>query len=90
MVVEFRLRLTLSSDEDNVRLWTTDFAVPISKMTALISETNDDLNALRFRDCFSVLDHVLDGNYHFLLLYNSGEYAKMKAVVDRMVERAIN
>lgn len=73
-----------------MRLWTTDFAVPISKMTALISETNDDLNALGFRDCFSVLDHVGDGNYHFLLLYNSGEYAKMKAVVDRMVERAIN
>lgn len=76
-------------NKDDVQLWTTDFAVPISKMANLINETNDDLNLLGFRDRFSVLGHVGDGNCHFLLIYNSKDYSKTKEVVDRMVERAI-
>ncbi|OBA22347.1 FAD-binding domain-containing protein [Metschnikowia bicuspidata var. bicuspidata NRRL YB-4993] len=77
-------------DKNDVQLWTTDFAVPISKMAQLIDETNADLIALGFQNRFSVLGHVGDGNCHFLLLYNSKDYHKTKAVVDRMVERAIH
>lgn len=78
------------ANKNDVQVWTTDFAVPISKMADLINQTNDDLNLLGFRDRFSVLGHIGDGNCHFLLLYNSKDYAKVKEVVDRMVERAIN
>lgn len=77
-------------DKKDVQIWTTDFAVPISQMARLIDETNEDLLALGFRDRFSVMGHVGDGNCHFLVLYNSKDYAKTKAVVDRMVERAIS
>lgn len=80
---------TVLEDKDDVQLWTTDFAVPISKMANLINETNDDLNALGFKNRFSVLGHIGDGNCHFLVLYNSKDYMKAKEVVDRMVERAI-
>lgn len=80
---------TVLEDKNDVQLWTTDFAVPISKMANLINETNDDLNALGFKDRFSVLGHIGDGNCHFLLLYNSKDYLKAKEVVDRMVDRAI-
>lgn len=76
-------------DKNDVQIWTTDFAVPISKLTAIINETNDDLNALGFAGKFSVLGHVGDGNCHFLVLYNTKDYGKAKAVVDRMVDRAI-
>ncbi|QBM90089.1 D-lactate dehydrogenase cytochrome [Metschnikowia aff. pulcherrima] len=76
-------------DKNDVQIWTTDFAVPISKMAQLIDETNDDLIKLGFKDRFSVLGHVGDGNCHFLLLYNSKDYGKTKAVVDRMVGRAL-
>lgn len=76
-------------DKNDVQIWTTDFAVPISRMADLINATNDDLNALGFRGRFSVLGHVGDGNCHFLLLYNQKDYARAKSVVDRMVERTI-
>lgn len=80
---------TVLEDKNDVQLWTTDFAVPISRMATLINETNDDLNLLGFRNRFSVLGHIGDGNCHFLLIYNSKDYAKTKEVVDRMVERAL-
>lgn len=76
-------------DKDDVQLWTTDFAVPISKMADLINETNDDLNSGIFKNRFSILGHVGDGNCHFLLLYNSKNYKEAKKYVDRMVDRAL-
>lgn len=80
---------TVLEDKNDVQLWTTDFAVPISKMATLINDTNDDLNKLGFKDRFSVLGHIGDGNCHFLLIYNSKDYHKAKTVVDRMVDRAL-
>lgn len=76
-------------DKNDVQIWTTDFAVPISKMATLIDETNEDLNKLGFQQKFSILGHVGDGNCHFLVLYNSKDYHKVKTVVDRMVDRAL-
>lgn len=76
-------------NKDDVQLWTTDFAVPISKMTDLIIETNNDLIENGFKNKFSVMGHVGDGNCHFLLLYNSKDYHKAKELVDRIVERTI-
>ncbi|GEQ72598.1 hypothetical protein JCM33374_g6285 [Metschnikowia sp. JCM 33374] len=76
-------------DKNDVQIWTTDFAVPISRMAQLIDETNADLLESGFKDKYAVMGHVGDGNCHFLLLYNSKDYAHTKAAVDRMVERAI-
>lgn len=77
-------------NKDDVQVWTTDIAVPISKLAQVISETNDDIRALGFGDKFSVMGHIGDGNCHFLILYNSPDYKKVQKVVDRMVYRAID
>lgn len=77
-------------DPNDVQIWTTDFAVPISRLTTLIDGANADLIASGFRNRFSVMGHVGDGNCHFLLLYNSKDYAKAKEVVDRIVQRTID
>lgn len=76
-------------DPNDVQIWTTDFAVPISQMATLIDSTNADLIASGFSNRFSVMGHVGDGNCHFLLLYNSKDYSKAKEVVDRIVARTI-
>lgn len=76
-------------DANDVQLWTTDFAVPISKLADLINDTNTDLIQNGYKNRFSVMGHVGDGNCHFLILYNSKDYAKTKELVDRMVERTI-
>lgn len=76
-------------DKNDVQIWTTDIAVPISSLSKVISETNDDLNSLGFKGKFSVMGHIGDGNCHFLILYNSKDYGKVQVVVDRMVDRAL-
>lgn len=77
-------------DKEDVQVWTTDIAVPISKLAQVIAETNDDLRALGFDNKFSVMGHIGDGNCHFLILYNSGDYKRVQEAVDRMVYRAID
>ncbi|KAI3404391.1 hypothetical protein KGF56_002788 [Candida oxycetoniae] len=77
-------------DPNDVQLWTTDVAVPVSKLADVISEINDDLVADGFEGKFSVLGHVGDGNCHFLILYNSPDYGRVQAGVDQMVRRALN
>lgn len=76
-------------DKNDVQIWTTDFAVPISHLANVIAETNDDLNNLGFQDKFSVLGHVGDGNCHFLIVYNTKDYKRVSEAVDRMVFRAL-
>ena len=75
-------------DPNDVQVWTTDIAVPISKLAQVIDETNADLN-VDFKNKFSVMGHIGDGNCHFLIVYNLKDYGKCAAAVDRMVERAI-
>lgn len=76
-------------DKEDVQVWTTDVAVPISNLTEMIRDTNNDLVELGFNKKFSVMGHIGDGNCHFLLLYNSKDYAKAQVLVDRMVHRAL-
>lgn len=77
-------------DKDDVQVWTTDVAVPISKLSLVISEINDYLIEKGFKDRFSVMGHIGDGNCHFIILYNSPDYDKVHHVVDHMVERALS
>lgn len=76
-------------DKEDVQIWTTDVAVPISKLSNIISEINQDLLDSGFENKFSVMGHIGDGNCHFLILYNSPDYKKVSAIVDRMNKRAI-
>lgn len=76
-------------DANDVQGWGTDIAVPISQLAKVISQTNDDLISSGFNKKFSIMGHIGDGNCHFLILYNSPDYYKVKVLVDRMVNRAI-
>ncbi|CAK9440322.1 uncharacterized protein LODBEIA_P44220 [Lodderomyces beijingensis] len=78
------------ADPQDVQLWTTDVAVPVSKLANVIDEINDDLVEDGYEHKFSVLGHIGDGNIHFLILYNSPDYAKTHVAVDKMVRRALN
>ncbi|KGU14418.1 D-lactate dehydrogenase (cytochrome) [Candida albicans P87] len=76
-------------DTNDVQGWGTDIAVPVSQLSKVISQTNDDLVNSGFNKKFSIMGHIGDGNCHFLILYNSPDYHKVKVLVDRMVNRAI-
>ncbi|GME84009.1 unnamed protein product [Ambrosiozyma monospora] len=75
-------------DED-VQLWTTDVAVPISKLCTSLQETKEAINKAGFYS--SIVGHAGDGNYHAFILYKNTpeEYEKAKQVVQGMIDRAI-
>lgn len=77
------------ANPNDVNVWTTDVAVPVSKLAQVVDETNEDLKNSIFNGKFAVMGHVGDGNCHFLILYNTPDYMEAKKYVDRMVERAI-
>ncbi|RMZ92165.1 hypothetical protein DV736_g634, partial [Chaetothyriales sp. CBS 134916] len=68
-------------------VWTTDVAVPISRLADIIQETKDDIAASGLIG--TILGHVGDGNFHSILLYNDSEKQKAEDVVHRMINRAI-
>ncbi|KAI3404390.2 hypothetical protein KGF56_002787 [Candida oxycetoniae] len=76
-------------DPNDVQIWTTDVAVPVSKLADVINKINDNLVNRGFDGKFSVLGHIGDGNCHFLILYNSPDYGKVHAAVDEMVDLAL-
>lgn len=73
-------------DED-VKVYITDVAVPISRLSKVITETQHDLDKNGFR--YTLLGHVGDGNFHALILYKDEQATETKQLVERMVERAL-
>ncbi|KAI9704055.1 MAG: D-lactate ferricytochrome c oxidoreductase [Bogoriella megaspora] len=72
-------------DDDHV--WTTDVAVPISKLPDIIEATKEDMNKCGLTG--SMVGHVGDGNFHTVLFYSDKEHEIAEDVVHRMVKRAI-
>ncbi|KAK3115679.1 D-lactate ferricytochrome c oxidoreductase [Teratosphaeriaceae sp. CCFEE 6253] len=68
-------------------VWTTDVAVPISRLADIIEETKDDIS--RSGLTASIVGHVGDGNFHSIILYNDTEHNVADGLVHRMVKRAI-
>ncbi|KAH8816986.1 hypothetical protein F5884DRAFT_664661, partial [Xylogone sp. PMI_703] len=84
--VAFWSMMTLrESDAD--KIWTTDVAVPLSKLAEIIQETKDRIKTSGLTG--SILGHVGDGNYHTLILYNEDKRQVAEELVHWMVERAI-
>jgi D-lactate dehydrogenase (cytochrome) len=72
------------------RVWTTDVAVPVSKLADIIEETKADIKSSRLMG--SIVGHVGDGNFHSIILYDpdvKGEREIVEGVVHRMVKRAL-
>lgn len=72
---------------DGDRVWTTDVAVPISRLPDIIEETKADLDKSGLVG--AIVGHVGDGNFHAIILYNEKEHDVADAVVHKMVKRAI-
>ncbi|VUG18725.1 DLD1 [Brettanomyces bruxellensis] len=73
--------------DKDVQLWTTDVAVPISRLAKSLEDTKKDLAESKLTA--SIVGHVGDGNYHCFILFKKQDRAKAAAAVERMVTRAI-
>ncbi len=70
--------------------WATDVCVPISRLTEVMLETRNDIDASGI--LAPIVSHAGDGNFHLVFLVdtaNPEEMAKASAVNDRMVARAL-
>ncbi|KAL4792207.1 hypothetical protein BDV19DRAFT_392380 [Aspergillus venezuelensis] len=71
-------------------IWSTDVAVPISRLAELIDNSKQDAGKLGV--FASVVGHVGDGNFHEAIMYNPKDAALHVAVGDtvhRMIDRAL-
>lgn len=73
--------------DETDHVWTTDVAVPISRLPDIIQETKEHIAASGLLG--GICGHVGDGNFHTILLYNDTERKTAEDVVERMVKRAI-
>lgn len=73
------------SPSDHV--WTTDVAVPISRLCEIIQETRDNMTRNGLDG--GIVGHVGDGNYHAMILFSEAERTIAQKVVSDMVHRAI-
>jgi D-lactate dehydrogenase (cytochrome) len=75
---------------DDEMVWTTDVAVPVSRLPDIIVETKADIAASGL--LASIVGHVGDGNFHSIIIYNAKDEKERHTVeelVHRMVKRAI-
>ncbi|KAJ5605078.1 Vanillyl-alcohol oxidase C-terminal subdomain 2 [Penicillium lagena] len=73
------------SPDDHV--WTTDVAVPMSKLPDIIEATKEDMTQSRL--LAGICGHVGDGNFHAIILFSDSERKVAEGVVHRMVKRAV-
>ncbi|UZP37680.1 hypothetical protein NXS19_005496 [Fusarium pseudograminearum] len=81
--------LSLRKDGDDV--WSTDVAVPFSRLADIIEVSKKEMDDLGL--FASILGHVGDGNFHESIMYNKnvpGERQKVEACVKNMVKRALD
>lgn len=73
------------SPSDHV--WTTDVAVPISKMADLIMRTKDEIRESGLLG--TIVGHMGDGNFHAFLLFSDKERTIAEGIVLRLIKRAV-
>lgn len=69
------------------KVWTTDVAVPLSRLPDIIESTKADIEQSGLLG--SIVGHVGDGNFHTLLLFPEEKRPIAEQVVHRMVDKAI-
>ncbi|OAQ72561.1 glycolate oxidase, subunit GlcD [Pochonia chlamydosporia 170] len=81
---------SLAVRPEGTEVWSTDVAVPLSRMAELIEISKERAGKLGLFN--SILGHVGDGNFHQMIMYNPNIPEQKKAVtncVNLMVEDAI-
>lgn len=78
--------LALRKEGDQV--WSTDVAVPISRLPDIIDQTKAELSSLGL--FASLLGHIGDGNFHTSIMYgNAAEKERVEHLVHKMVDTAL-
>ncbi len=65
---------------EGTQIWSTDVAVPLSRMAEIIDSSKQNSSKLGLFS--TVLGHVGDGNFHQAVMYNPNEADQEKAVRD--------
>ncbi|KAL2114734.1 hypothetical protein VUR80DRAFT_44 [Thermomyces stellatus] len=81
--------LALRKDGDEV--WSTDVAVPFSRLADIIEVSKKEMDELGL--FASILGHIGDGNFHESIIYSrskKGEREKVEKCVKNMVQRALD
>ncbi|OBT54090.1 hypothetical protein VE04_06255 [Pseudogymnoascus sp. 24MN13] len=73
--------------DERDHVWTTDVAVPVSRLPEIMQQTKDDISASGLLS--GMVGHVGDGNFHAFLLFNDEEREIAEELVHRMVKRAV-
>ena len=80
----------LSLRQSGNEIWSTDVAVPLSRLPDIIEQSKKEMDDLGL--FASVLGHIGDGNFHESILYDATKPAEREAVencVHNMVHKAI-
>ncbi|KAH9845287.1 glycolate oxidase [Teratosphaeria destructans] len=80
----------VSIQPEGHKVWSTDVAVPISRLGEIIAASQTDANKLGLFN--SIVGHVGDGNFHQSLFYESTNEKQKQMVSDHvhaMVDRAV-
>ena len=78
----------LSLRREGDQVWSTDVAVPISRLADIIDETKADLSNLGL--FASLLGHIGDGNFHTSIMYrDAAEKERVEHLVHKMVDTAL-
>ncbi|TGZ83034.1 FAD-binding domain-containing protein [Ascodesmis nigricans] len=73
---------------DNDVVWTTDVAVPLSRLPEIVDETKKDIEKSGLLG--AIVGHVGDGNFHAILMFNENTERKIaEDLVHGMVKRAV-
>jgi D-lactate dehydrogenase (cytochrome) len=72
---------------NDAQIWTTDVAVPISKLVDSLIKTRKWLDDEKFLS--SIVSHAGDGNYHVFLIYEKKDYQRVANVVQKMITMAL-
>ncbi|KAI2604766.1 FAD-linked oxidase-like protein [Hypoxylon fragiforme] len=81
----------LALRKGNEEVWSTDVAVPFSRLADIIEISKKEMDDLGL--FASILGHVGDGNFHESIMYNrqdKDELAKVETCVKNMVKRALD
>ncbi|KAI1819951.1 putative D-lactate protein [Xylaria intraflava] len=80
----------LALRKGNEEVWSTDVAVPFSRLADLMEVSKKEMDELGL--FASILGHIGDGNFHESIMYDrtkEGELEKVEACVKNMVNRAL-
>ncbi|KAH7310825.1 hypothetical protein B0I35DRAFT_412269 [Stachybotrys elegans] len=78
----------LALRESDGHVWSTDVAVPLSRVAELIDQSKEDLQGLGL--FVSVLGHIGDGNFHETIIFEDMDRQKVEDCVHKMVHRALD